>query len=153
LLTGAIYFRQRFRDPDTFREAWDIHREALTAEWVQKVRKNWTCMLRPFAWWFCDHGQERPVINPHFSQREIDGLRNDKRQFDRFGFLHTHIYGGPDMGPLQEQEGDYLDRLGLLTDEERAYIDSLDALDASEPELDLTPCSNKHRWPHNLLRG
>src|SRR5262245_2610738 len=109
LLVGWTYFEAGFADAETFRQAWDLHRDALMEEFRCEYRDE--SRARPFGWWFVDYGEERPIINPHFAADEIESLRRDDRRGEHFGYLHTSIFGGPDFGPLQENEWDYLERL------------------------------------------
>jgi hypothetical protein len=157
LLSGTVYVDEGgFRDAETFRLAWDMHRDSLTEEWIQSERKHWS-MVRPFAWWFADHGKERPIVSPLFSADEIEASRNGEHRFENFGFLHTTCWKVTGKAPdyvfhhMQEPEGDYLDRLNLLSDEERKYLDALDA----KPESQLDPAPFSHKWPdpRNPLRS
>ena len=111
-------------DIELLREAWEIHRDVVLPEYIAK---NPGC--RPFAWWVLEHGEERPII-----QDLPEGEKYFRRQYERYGFLHSMLYGGPDFGPFQEEEWDYLDRLGLLSAEEVAAIEAENAAAASEDD-------------------
>lgn len=99
-----------------FTEAWRRHGEALLEEFLDKHPRR-----RPFAWWFLEHGQERPIVGTFMTPDGIERLREENRPY-AFGFLHTAILGDckPDRSwtPLQEPEAEYLERLDLLTDDE-----------------------------------
>ncbi|MEX2141609.1 MAG: hypothetical protein WD894_20250 [Pirellulales bacterium] len=101
-------------DLDTFKAAWEFHRDRLLAQYIRRQPGR-----RSFAWWLLDHGIERPVVNRFTDEaelrRETDGGGCLRGASCPFGFLHTHLYGGPDMLAFQEDETDYLRRHGLLT--------------------------------------
>lgn len=104
---------------DELESAWAIHGEALLAEWIEQHPGT-----RPFAWWLCDHGHERPVIDSRpCAQQFADAMR---REGGKFEYLHTHT-----IPPLQEDEAAYLARHGLLTAAERR------ALGLNHKEIDL----------------
>jgi hypothetical protein len=107
LETGRPFFGGFKRDRAALEEAWDLHGEAILAEFIAKHPAT-----RPFAWWLLEHGQERPIVHPEPGpQEQLDALR-----VRTWNFLHTSILWGPldQWGPLQEPEPDYLKRLGLL---------------------------------------
>lgn len=114
LMRGFFYF-EGFTSLSEFTAAWRLHAVALTARFNREER-NAEC-VRPFGWWLIDHKKERPII----ADRDCrDYVAHERAQPEHFGFLHTHVYGWP--GPLQENEADYLARLGRLTAEEIRFL-------------------------------
>jgi hypothetical protein len=97
-------------DVELMRLAWEIHGEDVLADFIAEHPGR-----RPFAWWLFDHGKERPIVAdwPTWTPEVLASHRSDT-----YGFLHTEIFGGRSMEPLQEPETDYLRRLGLLTESE-----------------------------------
>jgi hypothetical protein len=131
LETGGCWFPGAAFDGDreSFEDAWDIHREAILAEFIARR----PCR-RPFAWWLCDHRQERPIVSTWATQRQIEAMRNENRRTMMFGFLHTRTLGMDGEGrwmELQEPEEEYLERLGLLS---QAELDALAARGRGEHE-------------------
>ena len=106
-LSEGFHFFGGFSDKTTFLEAWQIHGAWITEKWI--VERPGT---RPFGWWLA-RGEERPIVNRFMSDEAIQLKRDDP---EHFGFLHSHIFGGRGMLPLQEDETDYLERHGLLTE-------------------------------------
>jgi hypothetical protein len=120
LLRGYGFFPDEiFRDLESYAEAWELHRDELMAEFIAKHRSE--TFIRPVAWWIVEHRRERPIVNPFLSESILATKRAEL-----FGYLHTHVYGGKGMYCMQESEPDYLDRLGLLTDEEREFLAACD---------------------------
>lgn len=121
-LLHGYWMIEGFETREEFEAAWDYHGERLLAEWVEEHPGS-----RPFAWWLIDHGKERPVIDGRpTAQQFAAACREDIGGRVTFGFLHMHT-----EPPLQEDETDYLDRLQLLTDTERAALDRLGRRDDS----------------------
>jgi hypothetical protein len=126
LLNGwALIFGGGFKNPDTFKAAWAMHADELQEEFRAEHRNE--TFARPFGWWFCEHGKERPVLlrDPE-SLRIVDCIRKARGHWGErfhFGFLHTSLYRGTDWAPLQQPEWEYLRDKNLLTDEEREFID------------------------------
>lgn len=104
LETGHPFFGG-FKTREDFDATWQAVGDELVAEWIEKHPGR-----RPFGWWL-EHGIERPIVqtgpDPAVWRRNA-----------RFGFLHTRLYGGPEMTSWQEGETVYLDRHGLLEDGE-----------------------------------
>lgn len=122
LTHGSFYFGG-CQDRATFVDAWEIHGERLLAEWIAVNPGS-----RPFGWWLCDHGKERPVINGHDME---PNRRRHASENGTFGFLHTSIWlglqvvAGEEVPVLfQESEADYLRRMKLLTPAEIASLKS-----------------------------
>ncbi|MDB5344303.1 MAG: hypothetical protein JWP89_2680 [Schlesneria sp.] len=109
LRTGSPIF-ERYETIDDMRDAWEEFGDEILAAWI--VLQPGT---RPFAWWLFDHGKERPIIGdlPDFA---LVCQRRDAR----FGFLDTSIWLCP--GYLQEPECPYLERMGILSEEELKRI-------------------------------
>jgi hypothetical protein len=124
LLHGWDWFGGGFTDVDEFRNAWEIHRRELMEEFRDHLDETF---VRPFGWWFCDHGKERPIVPGNFSDEEIELHRREPLHF---GFLHTHSFRGADGRYLQQPERDYLEDNKLLTAAERQILDELNEHDA-----------------------
>ena len=112
LETGHSFF-ERYETIEDMRAAWNAVGDELTNEFIRQHPGT-----RPFAWWILEHKQERP-INP-------DGGADDKhlaqlRREARFGFLDTRIWLSR-LIPIQEDQTFYLQRSGLLTDDELSRI-------------------------------
>lgn len=92
---------------ETLQDLWEQHREGLRSEWIEARPGS-----RPFAEWLVDlipqHGERRLT-------RFATGL--DRQHWLRFGILHTDL-----TPPAQESEASYLDRHGLLSDQEREAL-------------------------------
>jgi hypothetical protein len=94
---------------EAFTEAWEIHGEAILAEFIAKHPGR-----RPFAWWLLEHKKERPLLDGYTREE----FREYRFGGHRFGFLHTNGW----IPPVQEDEIAYLDRLNLLTPQEREIL-------------------------------
>lgn len=99
-------FFHKFESLEHMQDAWDAFGPDLLAEWILANPGT-----RPFAWWVCEHKQERPILKP-------DPYEAVRRKSARFGFLNTRMYGGPTMTPYQQDETEYLIEHGLLSDDE-----------------------------------
>lgn len=119
LETGMWFFGGFGTDLATFTEAWELHGETITADWIRDHPGT-----RPFAWWLLEHKQERPMIRTMPAEHLAAHRAEDDRRGCMFGFLHTSMLMMDPVkgwGYLQEPEPDYLRRHGLLTiDEQRA---------------------------------
>jgi len=146
LLRGGTYFGDGFSDRETFAAAWELHRDELLAEFDQDRRRCYFAptWIRPFAWWLCDHGEERPVIGKWATPADVERIRKqDDHRHSHFGYLHTSIIGGwPDWEHLQMTERDYLELHELLTPEEEKWLAELDASDSVN---EYTPQSFRER--------
>jgi hypothetical protein len=95
--------------------AWELVRDAVLPAWIRQFP-----LTRPFAWWLCEatpkYGERRIIKHdwPREPHRE-SGLAEMRRQ--RFGILHTSLHP-----PIQESEGAYLARNGLLTSAEKRLV-------------------------------
>jgi hypothetical protein len=100
---------------EAFKLAWQVHGEELLEEFVAENPGQ-----RPFAWWVLEHKKERPIADSH----EPYGAEwaQHLREKNMFGYLHGNAFGGRDFTPLVEPEENYLDRHGLLTNEERRVL-------------------------------
>src|SRR5262249_43497698 len=129
LVPGEGYGRR-----EDFEAAWRLHGEGLLEEWIEAHPGT-----RPFAWWLLDHGKERPVVAPWATTEEV---RRPRAEPGRFHFLHTEVYSGrrPDgrLQPLQEPEDEYLERLGLLGEDELAQVCEQRAAEIAEWERTWT---------------
>lgn len=130
LQMGYYWFDGYFKDRESFAFAWSLHRDELTADFRDKNRS--ATFVRPFAWWLLEHKKERPIVSTLFSREDIERFRRRSRISNHYGYLHTHVLAGVEMEPLQEHELDYLERLDLLTDEEREWMATLDLDDDSD---------------------
>jgi hypothetical protein len=108
-------------DQEFVEEFWEYHGERITNEWIAKYPGS-----RPWPWWVFDHGQERPIINPMEAAEELREIERSSY----FGFVDSGIFtarsepGGKLVGvPWLEREVDYLDRHGLLTEDERLRLE------------------------------
>lgn len=109
---------------EEFEDAWDEHGETILAEFIEENPGR-----RPFAWWLLEHGEERPVVAPWATAKEVESYRSANCRRDTFGFLHTSVWAGKKPGggywSLQEPEPFYLRRHGLLTAEEEEILADL----------------------------
>lgn len=117
LLRGSTFFHGGFTDPDDFRVAWDLHRDELLPQFIAEHPGR-----RPFGWWFCDHGRERPIADPKATPADIARHRQHERP-EHFKFLHTEICRGNPLIYFQQTEQDYLREHGLLSKAEMKSLD------------------------------
>jgi hypothetical protein len=134
LLLCSTWFGDGFTDRPTFEAAWEMHREDLEDEFRHKRRDE--TYARPFGWWLTS-GHERPIIRRHGDNERSERFhRGTGINAAAFGYLHTQILcvsegkGLDDWGPWQQPEWEYLEEHNLLTNEEREFLERLDA----EPE-------------------
>ena len=109
LLRGRSFFEPAFENADELCLSWTIHRDRLLPEYIAKYPGQ-----RPFAWWFCDHGHERPIIRQWLTP---EGIARERAK--KFGFLSTAT-----CPPFQEPGPDYLQRLGLLAPDEITHVEA-----------------------------
>src|SRR5262249_24348055 len=115
-------------DIDLAREYWEAYGEELTAEHAEEHPGT-----RPAPWWYFTHGESRPIVNPLPAEEESrlrrehtfngvlhTSIRHGRRGNEDVRMHHDDGIGG--MVPWQEHETDYLDRLDMLTDEERQTL-------------------------------
>lgn len=107
---------EQFATPEDLANVWDSLGDELLAEWITANPGT-----RPWAWWVCEHGQERPVTGSWATPAVVAKHRAESR----FGFLHSDIWSGRET--LQMPEWEYLHRAGLLTDDELARLPVFDA--------------------------
>lgn len=138
LLSGHDFFGSAFGRDDlvsrcdlgAMREAWRELRAGLLADWIAEHPGT-----RPYAWWTFDAPERRRRIDgqPHpFDNAErIAKVEHWRRDYpDVAGREACKLYYGmpvclmtrDDFDAEYESEADYLDRLGLLTDNERAAL-------------------------------
>ena len=118
-----------FKTRERFAEAWELTRETIMCDYVAKHPGR-----RPFAWWLCDHKQERPIIPQMLGGEPLTRERLlswDSRHKEYFGFVHTRTYPA-----FQEYEEDYLERLGLLEPWEIQRLREMEAEDLKRLESD-----------------
>lgn len=120
------------------RRLWEIHRERLVALHIAEEAGPGS---RPWAWWKFDapepmrrriDGKPHPFDNP---EREawVRKWHPDADRGDHWGGPYALRFGLPsiycvpdDWEVRHESEADYLERHGLLTDDERRAIEALD---------------------------
>ena len=90
-------------DRAALREAWDDSREWYLARWVQEHPGT-----RPWAWWRFDATEPR---------RRYDGAMIPPKEGRLFGGTVESF-----RDALYEKQRHYLDRIGELTESERAYL-------------------------------
>ncbi len=133
LLTGHHY-GSGFVDEAAAREAWAAHREALMAYWTRsdltpedESPEPGGPGTRPWAWWRFEAAAE--------PRRRLGGVGlggaddPDAPAWRRkMSFGVPSVWSGVDWSdvPVYESEPAYLDRLGLLSDEERRAIEGKD---------------------------
>lgn len=103
-------FDALFDGPDLteeeLREAWEQLRETILADFIAKNPGR-----RPWAWWEYDAPEPRRQIAP-----------GPKPVGDDRWFGMPRCYRGVPPPEMYESEADYLDRLELLTDQERETL-------------------------------
>ena len=105
-------FFESYETKEDMAAAWAAVGKELLAEYIAQHPGR-----RPFAWWLCEHKQERPLNTDRANFKEMPWVR----QQARFGFVHTSIWYG-DGRPYQQDETEYLEDHGLLTDDELRRI-------------------------------
>jgi hypothetical protein len=116
LLTGRPFVAgAEFESDDLMREAWDLHREELLGECIERFPGR-----RPFAWWLFEgvpaYG-ERPVNSDTYADDAAQMIDSQRVR----GILHTRIFPA-----LQEDETEFLRRHDVLTAEELERLDGGD---------------------------
>src|SRR4051812_29159118 len=77
-----------FEDLDEMRAAWEMHRDAMIARYVEHLPGR-----RPFAAWLFDIAPkfgERPIIDPEFTRDQFK--QSPASRENRYGVLHTHLW-------------------------------------------------------------
>jgi len=116
LLHGRGFFGNEL-DEEAFRWAWEVHGAQLSAEYLQTHPGR-----RAFGWWFCEHCQERPIVDTgKFATGFLVAYRREADTY-MYSFLHTDLYP-----PLQQPEFEYLDERGLIGADERERSNELAA--------------------------
>jgi hypothetical protein len=132
-----------FKDIEGAAEYWEAHGEAITEEYIAQYPGH-----RPAAWWHFTHRKSRPIVNPLPAEEE----GRWRQEYTHAGVLHSAILHGHCNGvearhtagtcrdercvmvPWQEDQAGYLDRMGLLTDDERRVLELAPAIHpASRP--------------------
>jgi hypothetical protein len=107
LLYGEGWF-EGFTDATAMKRAWELHREVLREAWSKDNPPGTRC----FAEWCFEivpkHGERRTT--EHFPEH----LRG---KLLRHGILHTRTWPA-----FQENEGEYLQRHNLLTQQEKRKL-------------------------------
>jgi hypothetical protein len=112
-------------DDSRMREAWAVHGERLTAAWV--ARDHATVPIgnaggqgtRPWGWWRFDAPEQRRILAPLPARRGPV----DPEAWRRHHGLPCRMTRADEDRHVERQR-DYLDRLGLLTDAERAALEA-----------------------------
>jgi hypothetical protein len=120
LITGHFYETQHCRkdDEESQRALWDELKDDILAEHVKRSPGS-----RPWAWWKWEATEMRRVMG---LDRDIVGDETDRLPAFEDPNLPAHFkrnyFGKPNIydGFLYESEEEYLERLGLLTREEKA---------------------------------
>ncbi len=108
---------ERFATLEDMAHVWERVGDELLVEWIAERPGS-----RPFAWWVCEHRQERPVTGSWATPAVVARHRAESR----FGFLHSDVWSGREA--LQETEWSYLHRAGLLTEDELKRLAVFDAI-------------------------
>ena len=119
---------------------WAEHREAFLAEWISTHARS-----RPFCWWKYSALAPRRVVRgaellmPVRAPDDWEWVWRENFGIQAFVQCRPSGYVGL---PLVEAQGEYLDRLGLLTQAERAALtpkdfapEEIDPFQVSEDEL------------------
>ncbi|MFH1419620.1 MAG: hypothetical protein ABII12_15195 [Planctomycetota bacterium] len=137
LLTGFDFFGDAFGREDrgtldlhAMREGWELLRDELLPKWIEEHPGT-----RPAAWWLFDSPQRRrrtdskphPFANPERRARVEEWRRDHPDVAARDAYRLW--FGKPaclivldDFDAAYEPERTYLERLGLLTEDEQAAI-------------------------------
>lgn len=99
-----------FDDDDLMFRAWQLHREQLLPVWIDQRPGT-----RPFAWWKFE------AVPKYGERRTTDYWRRNHEQH-REQFLKHGILDTCTIPAMQEDEQEYLQRHGLLTDEEQRWL-------------------------------
>ncbi|NQU23106.1 MAG: hypothetical protein HQ567_17650 [Candidatus Nealsonbacteria bacterium] len=130
LLTGHDFFGEGFRgDRAAMRQAWEALGSDLLGDWINEHPGT-----RPYAFWVFDaperrrriDGKAHPFDNPE-RQAHVERIaETPEARPDYRETMYQLSYGTPnslcmrdDFEAEYETELDYLDRLGLLTENER----------------------------------
>lgn len=111
LVTGRFYFDfNGGRDVEAIRVCWEEHREHVLEDFINEHPGE-----RPWAWWKFDSREPRRQLAgaawleecPEWGKELVDGVPRVAPPLD------------PDNPVEYESQADYLERLGLLTVQER----------------------------------
>jgi len=110
-----------FENDDERSRLWEIHRERLMARMYAErepgdLRAPGANHLRPREWWFRDAPEEKIVLN--------GALRVPGRG-----------EGVWTKQPAKESDYEYLQRLGLLTDDDRRRVRKIDFIEAEQEDI------------------
>ena len=105
---------------DAVREAWQALRDELLPQYIREHPGQ-----RPFAWWAFDapeNGRRKMLRGP--ARLAIDGPTASPVMRTRWSFGTPSVFSGGDYRQpiLFESQPAFLDRHGLLTDEEREAL-------------------------------
>ena len=122
---GALH--KGLGDIPAMQKAWEELKHELLPDWIRQYPGT-----RPYAWWKFDAKEPRQRTDgvQHPFQDRVRKARVQASSSPKFrGMAYELFYGCPralitqeDFKAQYESELQYLDRLGLLTDEERKEI-------------------------------
>lgn len=109
LESGEGLLQPFYCDVELLRSAWSIHGDTITSEWVAHHPGS-----RPFCW-FLFVGY--PQFGPRRTTKYFRRIEPYRAAWARWGILCVDL-----LPPVLESQTEYLDRIGQLSDEERAII-------------------------------
>lgn len=135
LLYGSWWFQKEPIPHEERRALWEERRDELMGEWIQEEPGT-----RPWAWWEFDAPERRRRIDgkPHPFDNPTREAEIRERAAENPEPVHDATclwYGCPrfmivlpgrdmdDFEAVYESQREYLDRLGLLTADERGFSD------------------------------
>jgi hypothetical protein len=122
LLNGRGYFAHLELSDEDFPEAWELHRDALRAEWAANNPPGTRC----FAEWLLE-------IVPKFGERPTNEYWTPMHEHYRNNWLTRGILHLDDGMGMQEPEHEFLFRHGIVDQAEceaaRAAIEAEDEAD------------------------
>src|SRR5688572_5271552 len=78
-------FFNEYKTREEMQQAWGAFGEELLADFIEENPGD-----RPYCWWLCAHGKERPVVAAWATPAIVE----QERARSRFGFLHSRIWSG-----------------------------------------------------------